>query len=343
MYAIPSFHPPFLPFFTALIPCFFFCFFLSSDSGSNLKKPGPADKLTAALRYTTARQWRLRATRWYAPPLAAVLGVAGMCVFVLGGCLFLRSSLLRPSFAAPSHCDIFNLLATFADVTCSPPPRRAPVLLAERGDGAQPADRDSRGVDLDCNYAVYDVRLSLVSPSCRPTLSLSAHPFAAMCMTAFLFWVCVDNDMLTPLPAAHSPQKSTSWPSSRAPRTRSCRCSTGGRPCSCVCRPLHPSPFCVRADDVFSRFSFALADRRHHFLGAHLPVHHKRHHDGRDGLAVQAVAVVLDGRRGACAAGALFFFTRLFLLFSFSFLAHGHPSLDLPHRPVLGCVPQPVL
>ncbi|KAJ7314611.1 FAD-binding domain-containing protein [Mycena albidolilacea] len=54
-----------------------------SDSGNNLKKPGPTDKLTAALRYTTARQWRLRATRWYAPPLAAVLGVAGMCVFVM--------------------------------------------------------------------------------------------------------------------------------------------------------------------------------------------------------------------------------------------------------------------
>ncbi|KAJ7187817.1 FAD-binding domain-containing protein [Mycena filopes] len=48
------------------------------------------DRLTAAFRYTGARQFHLRATKWYAPPLAAVLGVAGMAIFVISLMLAVR-------------------------------------------------------------------------------------------------------------------------------------------------------------------------------------------------------------------------------------------------------------
>ncbi|KAF8168675.1 FAD-binding domain-containing protein [Mycena galopus ATCC 62051] len=52
-----------------------------SDQGKPL--PGLADKVTAAFRYTTARQFHVRTTRWYAPPLAAILGVSGMFIFIM--------------------------------------------------------------------------------------------------------------------------------------------------------------------------------------------------------------------------------------------------------------------
>ncbi|KAJ6627669.1 FAD-binding domain-containing protein [Mycena sp. CBHHK59/15] len=47
--------------------------------------PGPRalDKVTATFRYATARQFHLPAAGWYAPPLAALIGVSGMAVFVL--------------------------------------------------------------------------------------------------------------------------------------------------------------------------------------------------------------------------------------------------------------------
>ncbi|KAJ7676257.1 hypothetical protein B0H17DRAFT_1334504 [Mycena rosella] len=48
------------------------------------------DKLTAAFRYTGARQFHLRATNWYAPPLAAILGVVGMLVFITALMLAVR-------------------------------------------------------------------------------------------------------------------------------------------------------------------------------------------------------------------------------------------------------------
>ncbi|KAJ6577925.1 FAD-binding domain-containing protein [Mycena capillaripes] len=52
--------------------------------------PGFVDKLTAAARYTTARQFYLRATKWYAPPLAAILGVSGMFIFIMALMLAVR-------------------------------------------------------------------------------------------------------------------------------------------------------------------------------------------------------------------------------------------------------------
>ncbi|KAJ7622497.1 FAD-binding domain-containing protein [Roridomyces roridus] len=42
------------------------------------------DKLTAVLRYTVARQWQFRlGTTYYAPPLAAIIAVCGLWIFVL--------------------------------------------------------------------------------------------------------------------------------------------------------------------------------------------------------------------------------------------------------------------
>ncbi|KAF7297802.1 Ferric-chelate reductase [Mycena kentingensis (nom. inval.)] len=41
------------------------------------------DKMTAAMRYTVARQFYLRPTDWYTPPLAASIGVCGFAIFVL--------------------------------------------------------------------------------------------------------------------------------------------------------------------------------------------------------------------------------------------------------------------
>ncbi|KAJ7072972.1 ferric reductase NAD binding domain-containing protein [Mycena amicta] len=53
----------------------------SASPGS--PRPGIADKLTAALRYAAARQFYFHTTNWYTPPLAAILGVCGMCIFIL--------------------------------------------------------------------------------------------------------------------------------------------------------------------------------------------------------------------------------------------------------------------
>ncbi|KAJ7683212.1 FAD-binding domain-containing protein [Mycena rosella] len=63
-----------------------FAWFRARSAISENGKAGPrfVDKLTAAFRYTGARQFHLRATNWYAPPLAAILGVAGMLVFITG-------------------------------------------------------------------------------------------------------------------------------------------------------------------------------------------------------------------------------------------------------------------
>ncbi|KAJ7503365.1 hypothetical protein B0H11DRAFT_582059 [Mycena galericulata] len=59
---------------------------------SPISKPSPglSDKVTAAFRYTVARQFYLRTARWYAPPLAAVLGVAGMWIFLMALLLAVR-------------------------------------------------------------------------------------------------------------------------------------------------------------------------------------------------------------------------------------------------------------
>ncbi|KAF5374359.1 hypothetical protein D9758_004713 [Tetrapyrgos nigripes] len=45
--------------------------------------PSILDRLTAACRYTVASQFRLKAFGWYSPPLAALIGVAGMFIFVM--------------------------------------------------------------------------------------------------------------------------------------------------------------------------------------------------------------------------------------------------------------------
>ncbi|KAF8174796.1 hypothetical protein K438DRAFT_1908841 [Mycena galopus ATCC 62051] len=62
----------------------------SKISGQGKPLPGFADKLTAAFRYTTARQFHLSVTGWYAPPLAAILGVSGMFIFVMSMMLAVR-------------------------------------------------------------------------------------------------------------------------------------------------------------------------------------------------------------------------------------------------------------
>ncbi|KAJ6605111.1 hypothetical protein B0H10DRAFT_606959 [Mycena sp. CBHHK59/15] len=45
--------------------------------------PGLVDKATALFRYTGARQFYLRASNWYAPPLAAIIAVSGLFIFVM--------------------------------------------------------------------------------------------------------------------------------------------------------------------------------------------------------------------------------------------------------------------
>ncbi|KAJ7082896.1 FAD-binding domain-containing protein [Mycena belliarum] len=47
------------------------------------KGPGFLDKATAFFRYAGARQFHVRTTGWYAPPLAALIGVAGMYMFTM--------------------------------------------------------------------------------------------------------------------------------------------------------------------------------------------------------------------------------------------------------------------
>ncbi|KAF7327304.1 Ferric-chelate reductase [Mycena kentingensis (nom. inval.)] len=52
--------------------------------------PTVADRLTAFIRYLTSRQFRYRPADWYAVPLAQVLGVSGICVFVMTFMLSVR-------------------------------------------------------------------------------------------------------------------------------------------------------------------------------------------------------------------------------------------------------------
>ncbi|KAJ7470930.1 FAD-binding domain-containing protein [Mycena latifolia] len=62
----------------------------STISETGKAGPGLVDKLTAAFRYTGARQFHLRKTNWYAPPLAAIIGVAGMLTFIMALMLAVR-------------------------------------------------------------------------------------------------------------------------------------------------------------------------------------------------------------------------------------------------------------
>lgn len=79
----------------------FFC-----SSGKDKPSPGLTDKLTAVVRYTGARQFHFRATNWYAPPLAAIIGVSGMWIFFMGTSLFpaVPVCLTSPFISAPSRC-----------------------------------------------------------------------------------------------------------------------------------------------------------------------------------------------------------------------------------------------
>ncbi|KAF7289999.1 Ferric-chelate reductase [Mycena chlorophos] len=45
---------------------------------------GFGDRVTALVRYTTSRQFYFAPTDWYSPPLAAVLGVCGLFLFLMG-------------------------------------------------------------------------------------------------------------------------------------------------------------------------------------------------------------------------------------------------------------------
>ncbi|TRM65036.1 ferric reductase NAD binding domain-containing protein [Schizophyllum amplum] len=54
------------------------------------RAPSVLDRLTAACRYASSRQFRVERLGWYSPPLSAVLAVAGMTIFVLGLILAVR-------------------------------------------------------------------------------------------------------------------------------------------------------------------------------------------------------------------------------------------------------------
>ncbi|THV08009.1 hypothetical protein K435DRAFT_642878 [Dendrothele bispora CBS 962.96] len=56
---------------------------LSTTRSSDTNVPGCLDRLTAVCRYTVASQYRVRLFRWYSPPLAAIVGVAGMFMFTM--------------------------------------------------------------------------------------------------------------------------------------------------------------------------------------------------------------------------------------------------------------------
>ncbi|KAJ7732123.1 FAD-binding domain-containing protein [Mycena metata] len=61
-----------------------------SRSQKSQQAPRLVDRLTASFRYTGARQFHFRPTNWYAPPLAAILGVSGMVIFVMALMLAVR-------------------------------------------------------------------------------------------------------------------------------------------------------------------------------------------------------------------------------------------------------------
>ena len=52
------------------------------DKGSRTP-PGILDRLTAACRYASSRQFRIERLGWYSPPLSAILLVCGMAIFIL--------------------------------------------------------------------------------------------------------------------------------------------------------------------------------------------------------------------------------------------------------------------
>ncbi|KAL1745482.1 hypothetical protein HDZ31DRAFT_36238 [Schizophyllum fasciatum] len=53
-------------------------------------KPTVLDRVVAGCRYTAARQFRVQALGWYSPPLAAIIAVAGMAIFVFALILAVR-------------------------------------------------------------------------------------------------------------------------------------------------------------------------------------------------------------------------------------------------------------
>ncbi|KAK7449795.1 hypothetical protein VKT23_013271 [Stygiomarasmius scandens] len=64
---------------------------------STTGSPGWLDRLTAICRYSVASQYRVKLFGWYSPPLAAIIGVAGMFTFTMG------SSVLRSDSSAVSN------------------------------------------------------------------------------------------------------------------------------------------------------------------------------------------------------------------------------------------------
>ncbi|KAF9049544.1 hypothetical protein BDZ89DRAFT_940671 [Hymenopellis radicata] len=53
-------------------------------------QPGTLDRVIAACRYATARQFHVRTLHWYSPPLAAVVAVCGMFTFLMALMLAVR-------------------------------------------------------------------------------------------------------------------------------------------------------------------------------------------------------------------------------------------------------------
>ncbi|KAK1218082.1 hypothetical protein PQX77_019240 [Marasmius sp. AFHP31] len=55
----------------------------SQSSSTAVAKPSSViDRITAAIRYTIARQYRFRVFHWYSPPLSAIIAVSGMFIFI---------------------------------------------------------------------------------------------------------------------------------------------------------------------------------------------------------------------------------------------------------------------
>lgn len=104
--------------------------------------PGVLDRLTAACRYASSRQFSIERLGYYSPPLSAILLVCGMAIFILSALIY------------------FLLTSRYTDerLTLRPDSRRPPVLLAKPHDGPQHAHRDTQRMDRHGHSAFHDVR-----------------------------------------------------------------------------------------------------------------------------------------------------------------------------------------
>ncbi|KAK7449781.1 hypothetical protein VKT23_013257 [Stygiomarasmius scandens] len=71
----------------------------TSTTGSS-SAPSWLDRLTAICRYTVASQYRVKIFGWYSPPLAAIIGVAGMFTFIMALMLAARPYFWKPNMGS---------------------------------------------------------------------------------------------------------------------------------------------------------------------------------------------------------------------------------------------------